>query len=371
MSVEVEPYNPAWPSYFEQLKSQLETYLHGVSYLSIEHVGSTSVPGLAAKPIIDIDIIVTRDSVQPAIDALVSNGKFDYVGELGIADRHVVKDPNQDIRRNIYICVDGVAQTRNHLGVRNTLRANPALRDEYAQVKLDLAAKGTTILDYIEAKGAIVQKILAASGMLSPSELAVIQKANVKGEKFGAIRTERLLLREFVSDDADGYYELERLGTKDNARYQDWAPRTRKQARELVLENLKSQAVSPRRVWELVVLREGRMVGRVGARLAKSGDEEDDVKDEGQQMLHFDLWFSFLPAVQGQGFGTEAMIAFIDELVNRKSGEKVELEIECDPRNTGSWKLAERLGFEKYSLAEKAWESKGEWVDSLVYRKGV
>jgi RimJ/RimL family protein N-acetyltransferase len=49
----------------------------------------------------------------------------------------------------------------------------------------------------------------------------------------------------------------------------------------------------------------------------------------------------------------------------------MELEIECDPRNTGSWKLAERLGFEKHSLTKNVQEIKGEWVDSLVYRKTV
>lgn len=219
MSVFVEQYNPTWPSHFEQINSELEAYLQGVPYLSIEHVGSTSVAGLAAKPIIDTDIIVAREHVQSAIDALVNNGKFDYLGELGIADRHCVKDPNQSIPRNIYVCVDGVAQTRNHLGLRNTLRANPELRDEYARVKLDLAAKNTNIIDYIEAKGAVIQKILKASGMLSEEELAAIEKANLKGEKFGAVKTERLLLREFVMKDIPGYFELE--SNEENARYQE------------------------------------------------------------------------------------------------------------------------------------------------------
>jgi RimJ/RimL family protein N-acetyltransferase len=65
------------------------------------------------------------------------------------------------------------------------------------------------------------------------------------------------------------------------------------------------------------------------------------------------------------------MAAFIAQLVEKERVEhkSIELEIECDPRNTGSWKLAERLGFSKHSLTERAWESKGEWVDSLVYRK--
>jgi RimJ/RimL family protein N-acetyltransferase len=336
--------------------------------LSIEHVGSTSVPGLAAKPIIDIDIIVAREHVRSANDALVTNGKFDYLGELGIPDRHVFKDPNQTTPRNIYVCIDGVAQTRNHLGLRNTLRANAQLREEYARVKLDLAAKGTNIIDYTEAKGAVIQKILKASGMLNEEELAAIEKINVKGEKFGAVKTERLLLREFVmSRDIPGYFELE--GSEENARYQDWPPRTMQQARELVMQNMRNATATPRTVWELAVEKEGRFIGRVGAKLAQSGSGLNEVEDENQSLSHFNLWFSFLPSVQGQGFATEAMRVFIDELVKRQGGKKVELEIECDPRNTGSWRLAERLGFEKYSFTEKAWESKGEWVNSLVYRK--
>jgi RimJ/RimL family protein N-acetyltransferase len=58
-------------------------------------------------------------------------------------------------------------------------------------------------------------------------------------------------------------------------------------------------------------------------------------------------------------------------LVKRQGGGPMELEIECDPRNTGSWKLAERLGFEEHSLTKNVQEIKGEWVDSLVYRKTV
>lgn len=160
MSVIVEQYNKEWPQQFENIKSELEHHLQDIDYLSVEHVGSTSVPGLVAKPIIDVDIIVTRDNVQPAIDALIEKGKFDYLGELGIVDRHSFKDPNQSNRHNVYLCVDGVAQTRNHLSLRDTLRSDSELRDEYARVKLELAAKANNIVDYMVAKGNVIQKIL-------------------------------------------------------------------------------------------------------------------------------------------------------------------------------------------------------------------
>lgn len=370
MSVVVEQYNPAWPREFETIKKELEEHLANVKYLSIEHVGSTAVPGLAAKPTIDVDIIVVREHVQPTIDALIGNGKFDYLGELGIVDRHVFKDPNESTHRNIYVCVDGVAQTRNHIGLRDTLRSNAQLRDEYARVKLELAARSTNIIDYIVGKGNIIQKILKASGILSDDELLAIKKANVKGERYGAIKSKRLLLREFVMKDVDGYFELE--GREESARYQDWPPRTKEQARQLVLDNIRNHNDVPRTVYELAVELEGRFVGRVGAKTSQANSDSLPGEETIKHVTHADLWFSFLPDVQGKGFATEAMTAFIDALKDRLQGEgKVELEIECDPRNEASWKLAERLGFERYSLTKEAYESKGVWVDSLVYRKVV
>jgi GrpB-like predicted nucleotidyltransferase (UPF0157 family)/RimJ/RimL family protein N-acetyltransferase len=364
MSVTVEQYNPEWPRLFEELKSELEGYLQGVNYISIEHVGSTSVPGLAAKPIIDCDIITTSENVRPAIDAIVTNGNYSYLGELGIVGRHVIKGPNHQLRRNIYVCPEGIAQTRNHLGLRDTLRANPELREEYARMKLDLAAAGTNIIDYVEAKGVVIQKILKASGRLTPEELEDLAKANIKGEQWGAVKAKRLLLRSWVMRDIDGYYELE--SNEENARYQAWPPRTMEQAREQVIANMKDSIAKPRMKWEMVVESEGRLIGRVGAALTPL-ETDDPVKPK----KHFDLWFSFLPEFQGKGYATEAMTTFIDELVKRQGGGPMELEIECDPRNTGSWKLAERLGFEKHSLTKNVQEIKGEWVDSLVYRKTV
>ncbi|CAO2650035.1 Nn.00g013270.m01.CDS01 [Neocucurbitaria sp. VM-36] len=373
MSVDVEQYNSEWPQHFQKIKPELETYLEEVEYLSIEHVGSTSVPGLAAKPIIDIDIIVTRENLQPAIDALIANGKFDYLGELGIVDRHVFKDPNQSTRHNIYVCVEGVAQSRNHLGLRDTLRRDSELRDEYARVKLDLAAKNTNIIDYLEAKSIIIQKILRASGTLNKQELAAIEKANLKGERLGAIKTKRLLLREFETKDIDGYFDLE--SSEENARYQSWPPRTRDEARKLVLDNIRNHNAVPRTNFELAVDRNGHFIGRVGAKLTPTSYDKLPGELTLKHVTHANLWFSFLPSEQGQGFATEAMRAFIDALTKgtrgAKDGGKWELEIECDPRNTGSWKLAERLGFERHSLTKEAWESKAEWVDSLVYRKMV
>lgn len=352
MSVQVHPYNASWPLQFSEIKKRLESLLSGTSYKSIEHVGSTSVPGLAAKPIIDVDVIATRENVHPVIEALVSKGHFIDLGELGITDRWCLKDPLQDPQRNVYVCVDGAFQTRNHLALRDTLRQNDELRDEYASVKMHLAASRTDIVDYIEAKSAIVEKILKKAGVLNDEELAAIGKENQKNQKFGAIKTPRLVLREFVWGDEEAFFQLE--SQADVARYQTWPPRTVEEARKEVTDIIRNSSAEPRTHVELAVEYEGQFVGRVGANVRRD------------QHPHADLWFSFMPAFQGKGFATEATRAFIPLL-----GSPLELEIECDPRNQGSWKLAERLGFQKFELIEKHFECKGEWVDSLVYRKNV
>ncbi|KAF9728708.1 hypothetical protein PMIN04_004210 [Paraphaeosphaeria minitans] len=351
MPVEVLPHNPAWPSQSLAIKERLAHVLRDVPCKSIEHVGSTSVPRLVAKPIIDIDIIVTRPNVQLAIAALTAAGFTDRC-ERGIEERWCIEDPEQEPRRNVYVCVDGAPQTRNNLALRDTLRRDERLRNHYAMVKLNLAAKRVDNVQYVKGTSAIIDKILGAARTLSQEEMEAVNKANKRGERIGATQTERLVLREFVWADGEAYFELE--SREEVVRYQNWGLRTREQAREQVVGIVSGSAAVPRTHFELAVEHEGSFIGRVGAKVNRDG------------IAHAVLWFSFLPESQGRGFATEAMKAFIPLL-----GSPLELEIECDPRNTGSWKLAERLGFEQFELTEKAFECKGEWVDSLVYRKHV
>jgi GrpB-like predicted nucleotidyltransferase (UPF0157 family) len=140
MPVVVEPYNEEWSRQFAEIKAELETILRDVEYVSVEHVGSTSVPGLAAKPILDIDIVVLRDQLQKVISALTKSD-FLYMGELGIPDRHALRSPSQLPPRHLYVCVQNSPSLRNHLAVRDLLRKDDGLREEYGRLKLDLAQR--------------------------------------------------------------------------------------------------------------------------------------------------------------------------------------------------------------------------------------
>jgi len=164
--ITVVEYDPAWPERFEALREEYAQAMSAavVPVVAIEHVGSTSVPGLAAKPVIDCDIVVAEAHVTAASNVLVSLG-FAPLGQLGIPLRWAFKEPARLSGTNTYVVVDGCLSLRNHLAVRGMLRADPALRDEYAAVKRNAGARAANIDEYGQAKTSMVQKILAAAGL--------------------------------------------------------------------------------------------------------------------------------------------------------------------------------------------------------------
>jgi GrpB-like predicted nucleotidyltransferase (UPF0157 family) len=174
----VVDYNPWWPERFELLRTEYAAAMAaaGVPVVAIEHVGSTSVPGLAAKPVIDCDIVVDQRDVAAASQVLVGLG-FRPEGELGIPQRWAFREPERLAGTNTYVIVGGSLSLRNHLAVRDALRADPVLRDEYAAVKRRVGATATDIDEYGRGKNAMVQRILAAAG-LTDAERASIN-ANV------------------------------------------------------------------------------------------------------------------------------------------------------------------------------------------------
>lgn len=178
MKVVVEEYNPEWATQFQIIKKQLQEVLTGVSYIDIEHVGSTSVVGLAAKPVIDLSVISRREDVNPAIGALTSRGGYVYMGELGIPDRHAFRKPGALPTRNLYVSVDGCQSIRNQLGVRDICRKDPEVRDAYGKKKLELSQQEWRDVDeYCEAKNDIIAWVLERAGM-SNEEREEIRQLN-------------------------------------------------------------------------------------------------------------------------------------------------------------------------------------------------
>jgi GrpB-like predicted nucleotidyltransferase (UPF0157 family) len=179
VSVEVVHYSEEWPTRFAALATELHRALDAVPVLSIEHVGSTAVPGLAAKPVIDIDIIVERQHVDAAISAL-ANARYVHRGDLGVTDREAFAAPDDEPARNVYVCVEGTLHLRNHLAVREVLRQRADLRERYGAVKLALSRDPEIdIITYIAAKSDVLQDVLASSD-LSDNEKALILSLNTR-----------------------------------------------------------------------------------------------------------------------------------------------------------------------------------------------
>ncbi|MDX6332846.1 MAG: hypothetical protein QOG05_186 [Streptosporangiaceae bacterium] len=170
----VAGYDLAWPRRFEQLRREYAAAMAaaGVPVVAIEHVGSTSVPGLAAKPVIDCDIVVAGQDVAAASGVLAGLG-FRPLGERGIPLRWAFTEPERLAGTNTYIVVAGSLSLRNHLAVRDILRADPDLRQQYAAVKKRAGATAATIDEYDRAKNGIVHKILAAAGLTEAERASI------------------------------------------------------------------------------------------------------------------------------------------------------------------------------------------------------
>ena len=111
--IDVFPYDPDWPRPFEALRNEYSNALEGsgVSFSAIKHIGSTSVRGLAAKPVIDCDIVVASDEVERASDGHVGLG-FRLLGELGIAQRWAFTEPSRLAGTNTFVTVEGCPSLR-------------------------------------------------------------------------------------------------------------------------------------------------------------------------------------------------------------------------------------------------------------------
>lgn len=173
MAIEVVPYREVWSAQFGLVAHALRQALRDVVGAKIEHVGSTSVPGLAAKPILDIDVIVEAEHVPAAITAL---GRIGYMhrGDLGVDGREAFYAPDENPRRNVYVCTAGTLNVRNHLAVREVLRHRDDLRDQYAAVKLSLAADPEMDIDkYLAGKSRVLQKVLAESDLTDDDRMRI------------------------------------------------------------------------------------------------------------------------------------------------------------------------------------------------------
>jgi GrpB-like predicted nucleotidyltransferase (UPF0157 family) len=148
--VELSEPDPRWPERFEEHRDRIVTAL---GHVEVEHVGSTSVPGLAAKPVIDVQLVV--DDLDVAVAALEAAGYALRVREPG---HRVV----QGLGANVHLYEPGDPEPARVVRFRDRLRADPAARQRYEQVKRSLAGRQWPDMNhYAAAKSDVIREILA------------------------------------------------------------------------------------------------------------------------------------------------------------------------------------------------------------------
>ena len=168
-TVRVAPYDSTWPSLFAAEAERLQRCFAATGLgVVLEHTGSTAVPGLAAKPIVDILAGYPEGVVVPEYTSVLKKADYVHRGEQEIPGREFFRRGNPRAYHVHLTAIDS-AFWRNHLIFRDRLRADNALRDAYAALKRDLAARFPRDREaYITAKGSFVTEVL---GLYSPRDV--------------------------------------------------------------------------------------------------------------------------------------------------------------------------------------------------------
>lgn len=187
--IEVVDYNPNWQQEFEAIKVVLLKQLADET-VEIEHIGSTAVPGLKAKPVLDIDITIEdKNQLQTVISKLATLG-YKHRGDLGITGREAFKRTSDDIpqdgsgriwqKHHLYVCIKGNTALSNHLKLRDYLRQHPAKAVEYGELKSQLAQQFTYNMDaYIDGKTDFIVAILNEMNVSKEAQALIIKQNRI------------------------------------------------------------------------------------------------------------------------------------------------------------------------------------------------
>ena len=155
----IEKYNKNWATEFIRLKNHLSEILKG-NDIEIIHIGSTSVVGMYAKPILDIDIIYIKDF--ELIKTELENNNYQFQGDLGIKDRYAFKYLNNDFHEHhLYVVKENCEALLNHLNLKKALTNNSVSREKYSRLKRELIRANNVDRElYTESKTNLIKKII-------------------------------------------------------------------------------------------------------------------------------------------------------------------------------------------------------------------
>ena len=158
--IELRDYDPRWPELFEREAARVRSIL-GDQVRQLEHVGSTSVPGLAAKPVIDMVLVLPDSSDESTYGpALEAAGYVLRIREPEWYEHRVFKGPDTNV--NLHVFTDGCVEIARMVGFRDWLRGHDDERDLYERTKRELAARDWQFVQqYADAKTEVVEGIIA------------------------------------------------------------------------------------------------------------------------------------------------------------------------------------------------------------------
>jgi GrpB-like predicted nucleotidyltransferase (UPF0157 family) len=158
--IEIRDYDPEWPRLYEREEARIRAALGGRA-IRIEHVGSTSVRGLAAKPIVDVALEVPDSAAEPEyVPALEAAGYVLRIREPAWLEHRLLKGRDPDV--NLHVFSAGCDEVASMVLFRDHLRIDEADRTRYAAAKRELAARDWTFMQqYADAKTAVVREIMA------------------------------------------------------------------------------------------------------------------------------------------------------------------------------------------------------------------
>ncbi len=171
----IEDYNPRWPEMYAQEKARIEASI-GAYLIDIQHVGSTSIPGLSAKPIIDIMAVIRSVSLVEECVKPLEALDYLYQGELGIPGRHYFRKP-VDISHtarafHLHMVEKGHEQWAMYQLFREYMLLHPELVQQYDTLKRELAAKhGSDRAAYTAAKAPFIESVIRAAVIEGLSEM--------------------------------------------------------------------------------------------------------------------------------------------------------------------------------------------------------
>ena len=163
----VLPYDSAWKTAFEDIRAELDAALGNLA-IAIEHVGSTSVVGMSAKPIIDIDVVIPDYTVFDDVVQRLAQIGYTHEGDLGIKDREAFKytDKPHLQKHHLYVCPQNSAELHRHVTFRDFLRGNPDAVQTYSAVKETAAERYPDDIDgYINYKSPCIEELYKRCGL--------------------------------------------------------------------------------------------------------------------------------------------------------------------------------------------------------------